>query len=306
MRSLTLLTTLSLSLALAGCADEPTASASLALEADGILPPLKAISRGQRELLVEGIANVENALFLRDGRLLVSGDDGLFELVRAEEGFVALPRHPKQPCNFGAMAELAEAIYAVCYDGTRSLLFGARTQDELSFRHIADIQGVSLANGAAAGGERELLVTASGQGKIVRLTVSESDPLRISAQSNFRANSGGLIPNGLDVHEGTAYWGDIGSIRRGKLGGNERELLVAQLTFFDDLHVDARGLLVTDFLLGTLRAFDLRGRQLARTPALFSGPSAVVPALGRLGLGEADLVVTEKLAGVVSVFRPTP
>lgn len=304
MRPFSLLTLLSL--ALVGCAGEPAAEPSLSLQAESAAPPLRAIARGEREVLVEGITNVENALFLRDGRLLVSGDDGLFELVRDGESVRAAQRHPKQPCNFGGIAELDQGVYAVCYDGTRSLLFGSPNAEELAFREIAEIQGVSLANGASAGGERELLVSASGQGKIVRLTLSEQDPLRVSGQSSFRANSGGLIPNGIDVYDGTVYWGDIGTVRRGKLAGSERELVIAQLTFFDDLHVDARGLLVTDFLLGTVRAFDLRGRALARTPALFSGPSSVLPAHGRLGLGEADLVVTEKLSGVVSVFRPTP
>src|SRR5262249_26982800 len=81
--------------------------------------------------------------------------------------------------------------------------------------------------------------------------------------------------------------------------------LNAQLTFFDDLYVDAKGILVANFLFGAVDKLTPGGVDVLDTaPFGFNGPSSVTPAQGRLGLSGIDLVVTEKSANRVSVFHP--
>lgn len=93
-------------------------------------------------------------------------------------------------------------------------------------------------------------------------------------------------------------------VRRDGHAGNP-VTLVNELTLFDDLYVDGHGIIVANFLFGSLEAFDLRGFPLVHTPlGEFNAPSAVLPANGRLGFSMKDLLVTEKAGNLLAVYHP--
>ena len=294
-----------------GCAEVETDPVELdaPLFAGQELALAPRLGPGTREVLLEGLLSVENQLFLGDDLLLVSGDEGLFAVTREAAGQKLSARNlkPGQPCKFSGIAVQGEAVYAGCYDGSRSRLY-ASMRTALEFVDAGEIKGVGLANGLASDGQR-LYVSATGSAKIVELSVVASAPLVIASQRDWPTPSGGLLPNALDIHAGVLYWSDIGSLRKQPLSRNAwfaPSPFVSQLTFFDDMHVDDEGVLIADYLFNRVLAFDLRGRGLGRTDAVFKSPSSVLPARGRLGLGEDDLLVTEKGANLLSVYRPRP
>lgn len=297
-------------------ADAPDAIADEGAEADRVLraeataaaPSLPNFARGTREVLVEGIVSAENSLFTSSGKLLISGDEGIYDLRRDAGGRISANNvRAGEPCKFGGMAQLGSYVYANCY-ADKSALYAA-PEATLAFTKIADIAGTTLANGLAADpATRALYVTATTEGKLFKLTVSASDPRKIDKQETVR--SGLFFPNGLDIYGGYLYYGEYlltGTIRRVPLSNvrGAPTLLVKQaVSFLDDFHVDDAGFLVADFLLDTLRAYDPRGSKVSQSGASYKGPSSVQRARGRLGLGPNDVIVTEKAANLVSVFRP--
>jgi hypothetical protein len=81
-------------------------------------------------------------------------------------------------------------------------------------------------------------------------------------------------------------------------------VLVDQMVLFDDLSVSDAGILIADLTGGALAAFDLTGALIGRTPMnLLDTPSSVLPALGRLGFTNSDLIVTEKNANTVAAVH---
>jgi hypothetical protein len=302
--------TLLAALSASACAevDEDPAEPTPPLYAAQELAAAPRLGPGRREVLVEGLVSVENQLFLNDDLLLVSGDEGLFAVTRdaATQRFSAKNLKPGQPCKFSGIAVLGEAVYAGCYDGSRSHLY-ASPRASLEFVDAGEIKGVGLANGLVSDARQHLYVSATGGAKIVELSFAPGAPLRIGSQRDWPTPSGGLLPNALDIHAGVLYWSDIGSLRKQPLARNAWLAplpFVSQLTFFDDMHVDDDGVLIADYLFNRVLAFDLRGRGLGATDAVFKSPSSVLPARGRLGLGADDLLITEKGANLISVYRP--
>jgi hypothetical protein len=173
-------------------------------------------------------------------------------------------------------------------------------------RAIYDLPGVALANGAAADDKGRLYVADSTHGTIWRLSVDTANPLTITMREPF--STGNLFPNGLKVFGGAVYYTDFVAVKRIPLlaDGSAGALatLAAQLTFFDDLYVDDRGIFIANYLFGSVEALTSAGVDVLDTAAFtFSGPSSVLPAKGRLGLGQSDYLVTEKTANRLCVFH---
>jgi hypothetical protein len=262
---------------------------------------------GARETLVDGITAAENSTFTSGGRLFVSGDDGVYEITRDGKGTRAMVRSSPGECKFAGMAEARGVLYANCYDGTNAAVFAAALDPAPVFRSIYDLPGVALANGAAADAAGRLYVADSTHGTIWRLTIDPANPFAVTRKEAF--STGNLFPNGLKVFDSALYFTDFVAIKRLPLlpggGAGPVTTLNAQLTFFDDLHVDAKGIIVANFLFGALDVLTPGGVDVLDTAAFgLSGPSSVVPALGRLGLANTDLVVTEKTANRLSVLHP--
>jgi hypothetical protein len=295
----------------AACVAEPEAEPSASEQGSGagltaadVDPVL--LRRGHRELLVDGLNGAENQLFTSTGRLLVSGDDGIFEVIRSASSSRLQAIHTGEPCAFGGLTEMNGTVYANCYDFTNSALFAAPLAAELQFRAIYQLPGIALANGLTNDGAGNLYVAASMESKIVRLRVKVEDPLAILAQDAFLEDSG-LVTNGIKFFDGQLYWSAIFAVKAvgvkdGAASGFSRNLAGAW-TLFDDLYVDASGVLVDDYVNGSLLLVDDFGLVRGATPnGVFDGPSSVQPAQGRLGLPADALIVTERNLNRVSLY----
>jgi sugar lactone lactonase YvrE len=268
----------------------------------------RLLAPGTRETLVDGIASVENSLFTSTGRLLVTGDDGIYEIGKEASG---PPRKTQvtasSGCKFSGITEAHGVLYAGCYDGTNSKVFAATLAPSPAFQSIYDLPGVTLANGVAADDAGHVYIADSTHGNILRLTVDTTNPLKVTQNQVF--SSGNLFPNGLKFYGSALYFSDFVAVKRLPLLADGRAgaitTLTTQLTFFDDLYVDAQGIFVANYLGGAITFLTPNGFDLFDTAGLgLNGPSSVVPAKGRLGLSNKDLIVTEKGANRVSVFHP--
>jgi hypothetical protein len=265
------------------------------------------LAGGSRETLVESIAAIENSMFTSTNRLFVTGDDGVYEIVRdTAKAARATVRAAANGCKFAGITETHGVLYVNCYDGTNSSVFAATLDDAPSFRKIYDLPGVGLANGAAADDAGRVYVADSLHGTIWRLTIDAANPFTVTSRDAF--STGNLFPNGLKFFAGSIYYTDFLAVKRVPLlaDGSAGALatLNAQLTFLDDLYVDDAGIAVANYLFGTVEGLTPSGVDLLDTAALFSGPSSVLPAQGRFGLSSKDILVTEKNANRLSVFHP--
>lgn len=269
-----------------------------------------SLSRGSARPLVEGIATAENLLFTTDGRLFVSSDQGIFEIVHAGSTYRSIARHRGETCAFGGITEVAGTIYANCYDMNNSVsdLFAAKLSDAPEFRRIFRLPGFQLANGLTTDGAHSLFIAATLQGVLLRLQLSATDPFAIASLETLVADAG-LFSNGIKYRDNALYWTNFTVVQTVDLradGSVTPPVAIAgAFTFMDDLYVDESGILAADTLGGSIRSFSVRGFENGSTPAgSFDGPSSVLPAQGRLGLPQDALVVTERNGGRVSVFTP--
>jgi sugar lactone lactonase YvrE len=265
--------------------------------------PLAGLARGRREVLVANIPSAENLLFLSDDRLLVAGDKGVYLLSRDASG---APRAENlkadAPCAFGGTVEVNRTIYVNCYNMTKAFIY-ASSLESLEFAPILEVADTPMSNSLTSDGQH-LYLSATLQAKILRLTIDATSPLTLREQTVF-APSKTQLPNGTKVYQGALYWTDLLAIKRAPLDGSSAPVTLAtRVTLFDDLFVDERGMIVADYTGNLLLAYDASGKKVAQTPAVFQSPSAMLPARGRFGLGQDDLVVTERGGGVVSVYRP--
>lgn len=269
-------------------------------------PEAQSLSAGIAETLVTGITAAENIMFSSAGRLYVSGDDGVFELVRspATGEMVANRLLHVDGCKFGGMSERAGTLYAVCYDTTQSQLYAAAETSVPAFAHTFTLLDVQIGNGMATDGT-SLYITATGQGRIARLQMGNADPLHVIAQQPFMEDTGGLLPNGIKIYAGMLYWDDFDTIRRTSLTApTTLDVRFKAPTFFDDFVVTDDSVLIADYLFGSVRQYGLDGLPMGSTPpGTFTNPSAVVQARARLGFGVRDLIVTDKGANAVVVFH---
>jgi hypothetical protein len=267
---------------------------------------------GSRETVVDGVAAAENLMFSDTGRLFVTGDDGIYELTRdASDDVTKTVVAPATTCKFAGMSEIGGVLYAACYDqtGSNSYLYAAELDPVPQFRSIYTLSGVALANGVAADSQGRLYVADSFDGTLLRLGLAPTDPFAVATKETFVAKGSNILPNGLKFFGGAIYYTDFVSIKRVPLlpdgSAGPIATLDTQLTFFDDLYVDARRILVANFLFGTVELLTPGGIDLFDTAAFtFEGPSAVIPAAGRLGFSENDLLITEKSGNRVAVFHP--
>jgi hypothetical protein len=288
------------------CTNEPPGGAETAALT---LEPA-ALSGGRARPLVEDIPTAENLLFTSTGRLFVSSDGGIFEIVQDGSSYRSIPRHRGETCAFGGMVEVSGTLYANCYDqaNTVSTLFAASLSDAPEFSAIHQLPGIQLANGLTSDVTSNLYVAATFQGVLLRLQLSAADPFKIAKQETLVPDAG-LFANGIKFHDGALYWTNFTLIMSAELqadgGVAPPQAVAGAFTFMDDLYVDDSAILAADALGGSIRSFDPRGFENGSTPpGSFDGPSAVLPAAGRLGLAEDALVITERTGGRVSAFTP--
>jgi hypothetical protein len=263
-----------------------------------------------RTTLVEGVASAENLLFTSTGRLFVSGDDGIYDVVRGTDGGASLvPLVVGQTCHFAGMTEMSGTIYANCYDmgANDSHVYAATLAAKPAFSSIYDLPGTALANGLTSDGVGKLYVASTFDGRVIALTVDAANPSKITSAADWPRPSGATIPNGIKYFDGTislTSGNDLWTSPADADSGAAGTRIYAGTSYLDDLYAGASGFVVADFGGGALRSFGPTGQPAGATASmLLTSPSSVLPAAGRLGLSTSDFVVTEKGANRVAVVH---
>jgi hypothetical protein len=271
---------------------------------------------GTRTVLLE-IPGAENLLFTPEGRLFVSGSENVYEVTRDASGVWQAAPLSASGCNFTGLAQIANTLYANCFDGQ---LYAATLTGTPALTPIHDL-GLAAANGLTDGPDGELYAvngplspSAFPDPKIVRIDLDPANPLAVLAQSDWLLTGDLTFPNGIQRSGRMLFFTQSETLDAapGKL--MQVEVLAdgsagepAAIGYFDAL-LDDFGLagerfLLTDYAGGRIALMNADGDIEQETlPLSFDNPSSVK--LGRPPLfGERDLVITE--TGVVG-FPPTP
>ena len=252
------------------------------------------------------VSAAENQIYTNDGRLFVTGGNGIFEIVGGANGdATVIERMPKQTCGFGGIVEASGVLYVNCTGSNTSHLYAATLTATPTFKRVYTFQSTPLANGLTADSQGRLYIASTFAGRILRLTPSATDPLMFT-RGEVWLDGAGIFTNGIKYASGSIYWTDGTSVNRVAIkadGTHDKPKSVfAALTYFDDLAVDSSGVLVADYLGGAIRSYDLNGRSTGTVASGLKGPSSVAKARAPFPTG--SFIVTERGANQVSLVTP--
>jgi len=188
--------------------------------------------RAERETPVETkkvlgvVPEAENLTFTNDGRLLISGGDGLYEV--DPEGRTPVRRIPiafdrnsspslENRAIFLGLTQCRHFVYASCTHSLedpkspRYIMFMDTTQSSASMVAIHKMENEGFFNGMAADSEGNLYLADGGKiippksGKLVKLRLSS--PTTVAERSDWLASEGGR-PNGVKIDGDTLYFSE--------------------------------------------------------------------------------------------------
>jgi hypothetical protein len=254
------------------------------------------------------VPSAENQTYTTTNRLFVTGDKGIYEVVpTANKTATLIERAPKQSCAFGGIVETFGYLYVNCSGGGSSHIYAAKLTADPSFKRIYTLKGTLLANGLTADNAGRLYVATTFNGQILQLTPSGSEPLQITKRVTW-IRAAGLFTNGVKFapHNSSIYWTDFLAVKRAEINSDGKpgrvKLLFGALSYFDDLAIDKSGILVADFIGGSIHTYTAGARPTGVIYAKLSGPSSVQRARAPLPAG--TLIVTERSAGRVTLVTP--
>ncbi|CAG1018185.1 hypothetical protein BURC_02926 [Burkholderiaceae bacterium] len=238
---------------------------------------------------IASIADAENQLMTPDGRLIVSGGTGVFEIKTAASGFIAQPATSEAGrCNHTGLAQIGAWVFTACQQRPWGLL-GPPDNHLLAARLVAGqplhfvqveraspdpMERLALPNGLAVAPNGRLLIAdynlfmLAGVAR-VGLDLSGARPRITSFEPNWVGSAHGIAhPNGVRVTGNELFVSDFSFVKRYQfdaagnvpvqlpLGGGrfvKNEVLVYQgLTVLDDIQPHCGGLIITDFAGGRL------------------------------------------------------
>jgi len=272
---------------------------------------LLAVGGGERTSLASlegGEALVQSG----DGAVFVTGRQGVFRLRGLDDAKPALapvPIRVRLPaaCQFTGAAVQQGWLFAACTTAEHSyLLQGALARSGTALTQIAELKGVALASGMAAGAGDRLFVADSRQRRaaLSAVTVTRHTPLAVATAPWFDDQGTGF-PNGVQASGGVVYLTSAGRllaipVRRDGAAGEARVVLT-RMTFLDDFQVLDRGFLLTDYTFNRLLLVNGSGAGLGSFAASTRGPTAVLVAAGPDG--KPRVLVTERERGRLSEVR---
>ncbi len=265
---------------------------------------------GSKQRLVD-IPGAENLFFTDAGRLFVTGNDNIYELLSTSGGYVAQPRSAGTAggSGFGGIAQRGNVLYVNVFDDGG--LWAAELNDAPEFSLI-HAMGLASPNGLSDGPDGELyvvngpLIAAAGlpDPKVVRLRFAPEDAMQVVEQVDWLALPG-LQPNGI-ARRGRSLFISASRLLPPSLGlllrveiaadgqASEPEVLLEFNSIPDDLSVAGDALLLSFFSEGAIALLSDRGELLSRSAAQsFDSPSQL--RMGRPPLFDPqDVLVTEK------------
>jgi hypothetical protein len=288
--------------------------------------------------IVKGIPDTENSTFTSDSRLFVTGGKGIYEIksTGGKDKPIQLLKGP----NCTGIVEHKAYLYATCIDlkmnpkklfkttGFKPLNFFSRKYwltnlTEISgerqllaakvkgvakpkFQKVKVLKDMFIPNGLGVDQSGNLFSadeTFVGGGKIVKIKISASDPMKVSTPEVW-ADKGVDSPNGIIVHGPDLYFTDGGTVKKANIMNSGAVGKITQLysrkTIFDDLTVVEDKeygvvIIVTDFIKGSIFSLNPKTNKIIKeTRAVtFAGPSSVNQGEPPIS-SPAEIVVTEK------------
>ena len=235
------------------------------------------------------IPDAENQLFLSDGRLVVTGGTGVFEIVKTSSGYAAqpLPAEVAAGCNYTGLAQIGGWVFTACqlrpngpFGAPDNQLLAAAVVPGQPLRFVQvdrasspdPMDTLALPNGLAAAPGGKLLVAdynLFGSAGVARfsLDLTGAKPRVTAVEPNWVASAHGVShPNGVRVAGNELFVSDLYFVKRfqfdsagnvplqlPKPGGGtvKNEVLVYQAaTALDDIQPVCGGLAVVDYLGG--------------------------------------------------------
>jgi hypothetical protein len=238
---------------------------------------------------VATVPDAENQLFTPDGRLIVTGGTGAFEIVRSGSGYAAQPiaADVSGSCDYVGLAQVGAWVFTACQQ--KANLFAAPDNHLLVAKVVAGqplhflqvprpspdpMDTLGLPNGMAVSPTGQLLLADSNltgwQGGVARLTLDLGGS--VPAVTRFEANWLGsaqhlMHPNGVRVAGKELFVSDLNYVKRYQFdaAGNvpatlpspygpvANEVTVySTLSVLDDIQPLCGGLAIDDFLGGKL------------------------------------------------------
>jgi hypothetical protein len=260
--------------------------ASRAVVAALLLPLLSGCIDKEK---LAAVPDAENQIFTPDGRLIVTGGDGAYEIKRSGAGYIAeRAASDVAGCNHTGLAQIGPWLFSTCQTRPNGLL-GAPDNHLLAAKvaagqplHFVEVDRpspdpmdlLSLPNGMAVAPNGKLLLAdfnLLGTAGLARLSVdvSGAKPRITSFEQNWVTWQHGIYhPNGVRVLGNELFVSEITSVKRfafdasGNVpitipapGGRtvKNEVLVYQgVTVLDDIQPICGGVAVDDFAGGRL------------------------------------------------------
>jgi len=253
-----------------------------------LLPPLLSACLDKDKLAT--VPDAENQLFTPDGRLIVTGGTGVFEIKRGTEGVVAegASVDVSGTCNFTGLAQIGDWVFTACQQRAGGLL-GAPDNHLLAARveagrplHFVQVDRpqpdpmdqFAIPNGLAATPAGQLLIAdynLFASAAVARATIdfSAAVPRLAGLDKNWLGPAHGIgHPNGVRVTGRELFVSDVYFVKRFQFdaAGNvplyiasptgstvKNEVLVYQgATVLDDIQPYCGGVIINDFLGGRL------------------------------------------------------
>ena len=254
------------------------------------------------------LPQLENSLFTGNGRLFVSGQADLYEVLRDGEAYRAVAMLDGTGCS--GLAEHRGYLYALCGGSGPTDFSGLYAmplnEPQAIPEPVFELQDMTLPNGMVVA-RGALFVTdgpVASQPKIVRLALDPSDPTAVLGQTTW-LDTLPDYPNGL-AWDGEALYttfyrpggdGHVSRLGFDADGGFAERSDLAARGIMDDLIVAEDTLVVTDWQASALFQVGLDGVLRQETAAnTFAQPSSVVLA-GPPLFDTTVLLVTERYTG---------
>ncbi len=254
------------------------------------------------ETIVGAIPDAENLFFTPEGRLFVSGGENVFEIVVQADGNYQKLDMFHEDCLVEGITQRDGYIYGVCSKtkgaelldsyliaGKIETLAPDQVDTNLPAQHptikmeaISPLSEILIPNGIVVDSKGDLYIADYGSPKIFKVALI--DPTTV-AQISVWARRPNTLFNGLKWHDNQLYFSGQSGITSGIVGkieqledgsaGEPEILFKRQQAVLDDILPYKGGLLITDYLKGSI-LFWKEGEVQAETPReTFFAPSAV-------------------------------
>jgi len=175
---------------------------------------------------------------------------------------------------------------------------------------------ITLPNGMDSDANGYLYFADSYNGRIMRLKINPDKPKEVSDLTQWWKRDGLYFTNGVAIKGSALYLSGGMEVHKIQIQGDgsagEYRVIHTRVSFLDDLTTYADGVIVADFISGTIFYVTDAGKVIYETYPTFAGPSSVHLAQAPL-FEPGSLIVTEQglmgqipaLGNQMSLFTPT-